>query len=104
MNPYSHKDYDLTIGNVEKWRQNGYWSAESVARRSRMLRISNNAPAHKPRRNFELYPFLCVWSERLFMALVCAAGVGVVWIVASFVSALLSGRIAAIVESIKAAH
>lgn len=108
-NNSSHK-YDLSIGNVEEWRKReriandasrpGYWTPQ----RSKAIFFMRNRGQKKTRRDFDLFAVLSVWGERAFMMLVCAAGVGVVYIFASVIFALLSGRIEAVIESIRAAH
>lgn len=109
MNNSSQK-YDLTVGNVEEWRKReriandasrlSWWNP----RRTRLIYETRNR-GQKPRRlNFDIYQLLCRGYNRLFIVLVVAIGIGLLHIIASVLFALFSGRIEAVVESIKAAH
>lgn len=96
----SRAEYDVNLGNVQKWRDESPlkpWTAQRTKMWTEM-----RAKGVRPRRPFDLYRALCIWSERLFIMFVAGASVGVAWVVFSIAYALFSGRIQQLLEAMKA--
>ena len=99
--------YDLNVGNVSNWRHNRElrpWTAQNAARWTRMRESTKGTSRAPLPSRFNIYVLLCRWSERLFQAAVIAAGVGLVFVIVNVVTAIVSGRVTAILEALKVSH
>jgi hypothetical protein len=95
MKNTSHNPYDLTIANVQKWRNDGV--NKFTAKRTRLWFEMRDRGQQQERNgwvgNFQIYDLFCTWSRYFFWTLVFAGGICLAFSLSSFIATIISGRL-----------
>jgi hypothetical protein len=91
MKNTSHNPYDMTIGNVDKWRNDGV--NKFTAKRTRLWFDMRDRGQQRRRRAFNIYEHLCTWSNYLFWILVVSGAICLTFTLSSMIATIISGRL-----------
>jgi hypothetical protein len=90
---HTSQQYDLTIGNVEKWRKEREISKTWTASRTRLWFQMRDRGQSRSRRSSNIYEHLCTWSNHLLWVCVVACAICLVFTFSNIVGTIISGRL-----------